>query len=320
MTGGRPFVSTIPVPTPFPVGPVNVHLVKRDPVTIVDAGPATPEAWNALAKGLAREGLAPRDVKRVVVTHGHHDHFGLAERLAQGGAEVSAGRRDSRALRMRRGSPALLRDMARSGFGLEDRFRTTLFGVGIDSLAEPLSRFRPLDGGETLAGDGWELHVLAAPGHTPGSLAFVLPEAGILFTGDTVLERITPNAVVIEDPDRRGELFIGLGPYLKTLERLREPARRLRLLTGHGAAVTSLEVRLRDVRRRFAAREAAITRSLDGQPRTVREVVRAIFPRLDAVNLFLAYSEVRGFLAVLEGKGRVRREPGITLDRWRLAA
>lgn len=316
----RSLVRTIKVPTPFPVGPVNVYLIKRDPVTLVDAGPATPEAWSALVKGLSREGLRPRDVKRVLVTHGHHDHFGLASRLADQGAEVAAGRLDDRALRMERGSKPLLDDMARSGYGLLSRFLVTVSGVLVDRTAEPLSDFRPLGGGEVLAGDGWKIRVIASPGHTPGSLAFALPEARVLFSGDTVLDRITPNAVVTLDPEDRALLFLGLASYLETLEALRRPARRALLLTGHGAPVASLDRRLLDVRRRYAARAAAIEQRLSRRPHTVKEIVRELFPRVDVVNLFLAYSEVRGFLSVLEAEKRVVRERGVTVDRWRLAS
>jgi glyoxylase-like metal-dependent hydrolase (beta-lactamase superfamily II) len=311
---------SIRVPSPFPVGPVNVHLIRRDPVTLVDAGPLTNTAWEHLVKGLAREGLSPSEVRRVVVTHGHHDHFGLAARLAGCGAEIAAGRLAERALRMQLGSPALLDDMARSGFGLLERFRLVVSRVAIDRVAEPLADFRPLGGGEVLDGDGWSLRVLATPGHTPGSLAFVLPKAGVVFTGDTVLDRITPNAVVSEHPENRGEIYVGLSQYLATLQALRKTARGAVLLTGHGAPIPDLELRLPDVRRRNEARERAIEQHLGSRAMTVRELVHALFPRLDIVNLFLGYSEVRGFLSLLEEQGRVTKHAGRLLDRWRLAA
>ena len=45
------FIETLPLPTPFPVGPVNVHVVLRDPITLVDCGPLTQDAWDALVAG-----------------------------------------------------------------------------------------------------------------------------------------------------------------------------------------------------------------------------------------------------------------------------
>jgi glyoxylase-like metal-dependent hydrolase (beta-lactamase superfamily II) len=78
----RGFIRTLTVPTPFPVGPVNVHLILRDPVTIVDSGPLTDSAWEVLVAGLAAHGLAVADVEQILLTHGHHDHYGLAAKVA----------------------------------------------------------------------------------------------------------------------------------------------------------------------------------------------------------------------------------------------
>ena len=71
----------ISVPTPFYIGPVNVYLVKEDPVTIIDTGPKTKEAIDALRAGLRNAGLNVSDVRRIVLTHAHEDHCGLARSL-----------------------------------------------------------------------------------------------------------------------------------------------------------------------------------------------------------------------------------------------
>ena len=71
----------ISLPTPFYVGDVNVYLIREDPVTLIDVGPKTPEAAAALARGLADHGLRFNDVRRIVLTHAHEDHCGLARRI-----------------------------------------------------------------------------------------------------------------------------------------------------------------------------------------------------------------------------------------------
>src|ERR1043165_2567430 len=68
----------ISVPTPFYVGPVNVYLIAEDPVTLIDTGPKTKEATAALQDGLRRAGFRVSDVRRIVLTHAHEDHCGLA--------------------------------------------------------------------------------------------------------------------------------------------------------------------------------------------------------------------------------------------------
>src|SRR2546425_9434530 len=71
----------ISLPTPFYIGAVNVYLIKEDPVTIIDTGPKTNEAIDALRSGLRQAGLTVSDIRRIVLTHAHEDHCGLARSL-----------------------------------------------------------------------------------------------------------------------------------------------------------------------------------------------------------------------------------------------
>src|ERR1700732_2205036 len=80
----------IELPTPFYVGPVNVYLIPDDPVTMIDTGPKTREATAALREGLLRERIRVSDIRRIVLTHSHEDHCGVARSLrgAAKGAQV----------------------------------------------------------------------------------------------------------------------------------------------------------------------------------------------------------------------------------------
>ena len=71
----------IPLPTPFYVGPVNVYLVAEEPVTLIDTGPKTKEASEALKEGLRKARFRVSDIRRIVLTHAHEDHCGLAKQL-----------------------------------------------------------------------------------------------------------------------------------------------------------------------------------------------------------------------------------------------
>src|ERR687886_1466956 len=71
----------IAVPTPFYVGPVNVYLVAEEPLTLIDTGPKTREAVEALREGLRRARVRVSDLRRIVLTHAHEDHCGLAKQL-----------------------------------------------------------------------------------------------------------------------------------------------------------------------------------------------------------------------------------------------
>src|SRR6187397_3125944 len=71
----------ISIPTPFYVGDVNVYLIKKDPVTLIDVGPKTDAAAKALREKLMSHGVKFSDVRRIVLTHAHEDHCGLAKRV-----------------------------------------------------------------------------------------------------------------------------------------------------------------------------------------------------------------------------------------------
>ncbi len=306
------------MPTPFPVGPVNTHLVLGDPVTLVDTGPLTDDGWDALRAGLGRHGLAVSDVRRVLLTHGHQDHFGLAARIErEGRAQFLGGRLDREHFRGRRNRRLLLDALARAGFGALERLTMVAMTAAVDHYADPLPDWDELSGGEVLPGDGWSVVVRSVPGHTPGSLTFEVPEAGVLFTGDTVLRDITPNAIVDEDPERPGEAFRSVSRYFASLDSIEAGASCL--LTGHGGRILDFAAHRAKLEGRYAFRVGQIERALSGKPKSVSELCRRIFPTVRPMDLFLAYSEVLGFLMYLEDLGRTERLPGRPTDRWTLS-
>src|SRR5438552_6212755 len=78
----------ISLPTPFYIGPVNVYLIAADPITLIDTGPKTKEANDALREGLRRAGIRVSDIRRIVLTHAHEDHCGLARSLRDGAKDA----------------------------------------------------------------------------------------------------------------------------------------------------------------------------------------------------------------------------------------
>src|SRR4030095_9405263 len=74
-------ITRISVPTPFYIGPVNVYLIAEDPITIIDTGPKTKATVDALRAGLRTAVCLFSDIRRIVLTHAHEDHCGLAKAL-----------------------------------------------------------------------------------------------------------------------------------------------------------------------------------------------------------------------------------------------
>lgn len=82
-------IKQITVPSPFAVGPTNTYLIIDEPITLIDTGPATREAKEYLNKSLADLGYTVKDIERIILTHAHLDHFGLARWISDiSGAQV----------------------------------------------------------------------------------------------------------------------------------------------------------------------------------------------------------------------------------------
>ena len=69
-------IAKIILPTPFPVGDVNVYVVKGDVLTLVDTGVQSKESKEALSYQLGQLGLKIKDIEQIILTHHHPDHAG----------------------------------------------------------------------------------------------------------------------------------------------------------------------------------------------------------------------------------------------------
>lgn len=191
------------IPVPLPLEALRYVLVYAlelsDGVALIDAGWDTEEAWNALTQGLARAGYDIKDVRAVLVTHIHPDHYGLAHRIREeSGAwvglhpadaallavrydDVDSLLEDNRVLLERIGTPA---EQARELAGASMAMRRFVSVARPDKLIED---------GHRLDLPGWNLRAVWTPGHSPGHLCFADEDRRMLFSGDHVLPRITPN-------------------------------------------------------------------------------------------------------------------------------
>ncbi|MFI9560538.1 MBL fold metallo-hydrolase [Nonomuraea endophytica] len=202
----RPGLWSIPVP--IPINPLRYVLVYAlelpGGVVIVDAGWNTDEAYQALCDGLAVAGYAITDVKGVLVTHIHPDHYGLAGRVRESsGAWIALHPADANLLHDRYDDGAIdalvekeRRILVRSGvpqLTLDELAGASMMIRHMVSMAKP---DRLVEDGEALDLPGWDLRAIWTPGHSPGHLCFVSPERRILFSGDHVLAKITPIVAV----------------------------------------------------------------------------------------------------------------------------
>ena len=301
----------ISLPTPFYIGAVNVYLIREDPVTLIDTGPKTKEAIEALRAGLKQSGLNVADVRRIVLTHAHEDHCGLARSLRDeaNNAEVfvhdwetghRAGRlehEDSLRLLMRAGVPE---DELRTMRELYDQVRQYA-----DSLED--DHCTSLTDEAELEFETGVLRVLHTPGHTPGSCSFIREADRTVIAGDCVLKRVTPNPVISPDPIDPSRRFRSLAEYLVSLARVRSFAPTL-VYGGHGEPIRDYEELFNRYLRAINDRQATVLRLVPKNGATAWEVSRQMFPDADDVHRFLAVSEAVAHLDQAQGEGRIALE------------
>ncbi|MEK6280636.1 MAG: MBL fold metallo-hydrolase [Acidobacteriota bacterium] len=301
----------ISLPTPFYVGPVNVYLIAEDPVTLIDTGPKTKETIEALREGLRKARFRVSDIRRIVLTHAHEDHCGLARALRDEAkdAEVlvhawESGHRigrleyeDHRTLLVRAGVPPHEIESMRKVYEGVRQYA--------DSLRE--DEYGELRDEEELQFSTGALRILHTPGHTPGSCSFVREADRTVIAGDCVLKRITPNPILSPDPIDPSKRFASLAEYLVSLARLRSYAPTL-VHGGHGAPVNDFEELFNRYLRSIRERQAEVIRLVPNAGATAWQVARQMFPDADDVHRFLSVSEAVAHLDLAHSEGKIALE------------
>lgn len=311
----------VAVPTPFQVGPVNGYLAGR---TVVDPGPDSEEAWTTLVDALADRGLAPGDLDRVLVTHPHPDHFGLAARFREAGASVVASPDAVPVLEDFPGrleyEQAYFRDFfVRCGMAESTAGTVTELPQAFLHYAPSTTVDRTVTDGDRLNVADRSVAVDDLAGHAPGELLFAFEHGGErrAILGDHVLPDHTPNPFLQPPPESGGERPRVLPAYDDSLQALRVAAYD-RLLPGHGEAIDDPTGRIDAILAEHRERSEAVVDILDGRTTPV-EVMRGLFGDLPATEQFAGMSEAVGHLDVLESRGRVVVDERDGTIRYRLA-
>lgn len=310
------------IPTPFYVGDVNVYLIKDDPITLIDVGPKTNEARDVLRLKLAENGVDFADIRRIVLTHAHEDHCGLAKEIRDRAKNAQVfvhkwetghlfgrlSRDEHRDLLTRAGVPAEIVEELRSIYAQVGTLTDPLEPEDISYIAD----------GDEFEFAGGSLRVLHTPGHTAGSCSFVRESNRTIISGDCVLKRITPNPMLMPDPYDPTKRFRSLGEYLVSLAKLRSFAPTL-THCGHGEPVTDFEEIFNRYVRAINERQSKVLGLIEKEGNTAWQIANALFP--DAINKdvhrFLAISEATAHLDLAETEGKIAVELKHGVEHYR---
>ena len=302
----------VQLPLPFALRIVNCYLLRDgDAWTIVDSGlnyPPGQAAWLAAFDAL---GIRFESIARIVLTHAHPDHYGMAGWLAGGsGAPVllSPAEQAFAAYVWGGGEPVIQAVAALfRTHGMPDDLTAAVCDqmAVLRPMTRPLAETTALAPGARLRIGGREFQAISTPGHSDGHLALYCAEERLLLCGDTVLTKITPNISLW--PHGRPN---PLADFLRTLDELGQIPVDL-ALPGHGPLITAFSRRLAELRAHHDERLLAVERAT-GAGATAFAICTTIFPteQLSAHQIRFAMAETLAHLEYLVGVGRLERADG----------
>lgn len=279
-----PNVFRLVLPLPFEgLDRVNAYLLAdASGCTLVDCGIWFPSderdhGWDDLVAALAACDRSPSDIKRLVVTHPHIDHYGMAGRVVEEtGAELWMHPEAHRDFEIYRDPKGAAEELAKlfsehgvAQGGLDELTQFEDWRAFIHSIVEP--NVTPDENDTFVAGDR-EWRIVFTPGHSRSHLCLWAEGSGLLISGDHLLPTITPHI------DYRHGESDPLGDFLTSLEKTEALAPRL-VLPGHGAPFEDGAERSRIVARHHDRRLGAVVQIIRNEPRTANEITDELFGR-----------------------------------------
>jgi len=303
------------LPLPFRLDHINLYFLDDgDGWAVIDAGiasDAAKEAWDALLAGPLRG----RRLTRLIVTHAHPDHIGLAGWLTERfGIPLQTSQTAyleclSTSLDPGRLEAKVYKDFyRRNGLDEETTRRLSTLGHGYLRMISPLpSTFQRLIAGDRARIGGRDFAVLSGDGHSPEQIMLHDEAARALIVADQVLVKISPN-VSVSPVDPHGD---PLGLYLRSLAALRrDVAPDALILTGHGLPFVGLRPRIDQLVAHHEARCAALFQACRAGPRAPAELLGVIFPReLDPHQMGFAFNELLAHINFMVRIGTLNLAP-----------
>lgn len=317
-----PGLAWLRMPLPFALDHINLWLLEdrhgeqgEAGWSVVDTGAAT-DATRAGWETVFEQGLQGKPLQRVLVTHCHPDHVGLAGWLCQ---------RWQAPLWMSTGEFGFARMMAAALPGVDGTSALPHFQrhglVDPDMLEKMGSRrnyypslvpsvpsaYTRMQDGDMVTIGHHQWRVITGFGHAPEHVSLYCASLNILISGDMVLPRISTNVSVFAvEPDANP-----LTLYLDSLAKYRDLPEDVLVLPSHGKPFRGLHTRIAQLQAHHDARLAEVVTACTGQWRTAAEIVPVMFRRpLDAHQLSFALGEALAHLHKLWRDGIVRRATG----------
>lgn len=305
VSSGGVTVYKLPVEA-FPNHVTNCYLVMDDPVTLLDTGSGWDTANQELVECFAGlkdafgESVSLKDVDRLIVTHGHIDHFGGVNFVVdESAADLGIHQLDMSVIqnfkeRLLVSSNNLHFFLEQSGMPKEQMSAV----LEMNKWSKDTFHERPVDftfdEGKI---EGGELIAYHAPGHCPGQVCLKLHD--ILFTADHILSRVTPN----QSPEAITR-YTGLGHYMSALRKIKKVDGIRIGLGGHEDEMEELESRIDDT---IAFHDSRLNKTLEilDEPKNTAEVSMGLFGKQMNYHVLLAMLETGAHMEYLYQRGEL---------------
>lgn len=306
-TGARIYCITCDA---FPGFAANIYLLlEAGPPTLIDTGSGFWDANRQLVTGIEKvasefgEKVGLKDIRRIIITHGHIDHFGglafLHEELPE--AEIVIHELDVRILtvyeeRVAVAKKAFRRFLEQAGVepdvlpAFMDIYGYSKQNVHSLPVAITLVDEQELDG----------LRFIHTPGHCPGQVCIAVGD--VLFSADHVLPEISPH----QAPESIMP-YTGLGHYLESLDKVGRMGGFDLALGGHGAPIRDVYKRITEIRQghdRKLEKVLGIIRDAP-EPLTTKEISNQLYTHVEGFHILLALEEVAAHVEYLYQHGKL---------------
>lgn len=275
--------------------------------TLIDTGSGTPLSNDNLLEGLRRvqsdfgEKISVTDIERIIISHGHIDHFGglTAMLEATGGATIGVHPLDRRVLtnfaeRRTVATKDVVVFMERAGLSPERVEKMILMYGASKQLFSSVDVDFMVEEGKDL--DGIEFHHV--PGHCSGQVAMRLDN--VLLSADHILSRTSPHVAAESITN-----WTGLAHYRESLRKVRKLDGIGLVLGGHEEVMYDLHGRIDAIQKRI---DEKLIMMMDiirdaGEPLSINEISKRRYPNKSGYDVLLALQEAGAFVEYLYDRG-----------------
>ncbi len=299
----------IKIPLDFEVKEIKSYVIKQDPITIIDPGPYSKEFFNYLKYALKKHNLIPQDIRRIILTHGHADHAGIAGFFQEEfGCEVYIHENDVEKIATTFDEKISKRKSFYIKIFIENGFPDNIvdflinYVSGFYKFTFKVNRFNKIKDEDFIEFEKFKLKVYHFPGHTSGHCCFLLKDDKFI-SGDVLLKDVFVTPLL--EFDKQGNSRKNLKNFLYSLNKLKKFA-YLNWYTAHGENNFDKLLRIEEIKKMINSKIEVIRKNLNFNL-TIYENFSNIYPNLEIEKFLFYFSFFYGVLEILNVEKKFKK-------------